>query len=189
MAKICGIDEAGRGALAGELVVAGCVFKPKFKKEIIKLGLSDSKKLTEQKREEIFLNLEKMSDYLVVYFRNTIVDKIGLSDCLRRALNVIKMHFNECDFIYDGNCDYGVKNIKTIVKADSSVPQVSAASIIAKVSRDRQMRRFDKIYPDFGYAKHKGYGVKAHIEALKQHGSNELTRLSFHLKALEKSLF
>ena len=116
MVKICGIDEAGRGALAGELVVAGCVFKSEFIDELLTIGLNDSKKLSEKGREKIFLKLEKMSDYLVVYFRNTIIDEIGLSECLRRALKVIKNHFKECDFIYDGNCDYGVKNIKTIIK-------------------------------------------------------------------------
>lgn len=189
MVKICGIDEAGRGALAGELVVVGCVFKPEFIDELLTIGLNDSKKLSEKGREKIFLKLEKMSDYLVVYFRNTIIDEIGLSECLRRALKVIKNHFKECDFIYDGNCDYGVKNIKTIIKADASILQVSAASIIAKVSRDRQMRSFDKIYPSFGYAKHKGYGVKAHVEALAKYGANDLTRKSFCVKNLEKNLF
>lgn len=189
MAEICGIDEAGRGALAGELVVAGCVFKTGFESEISSLGLGDSKKISESKREKIYDELIKFSHYTVVYFRNTIVDEIGLSQCLRRALEVIKFSFKDHDFIYDGNCDYGVKGITTLIKADAKIKQVSAASIIAKVSRDRQMRAWDKVFPSFGYAKHKGYGVKAHIEALNKFGSNELTRSSFHVKSMEKSLF
>ena len=83
----------------------------------------------------------------------------------------------------------GIDGIETMIKADAKIPQVSAASIIAKVSRDLQMCRFDSFYPNFGYAKHKGYGVKAHIEALQKYGPNELTRQSFRPKALEVSLF
>lgn len=189
MAEICGIDEAGRGALAGELVVAGCVFKTEFEEQILSLGLGDSKKISEQRREKIFDELVKFTYYKVVYFRNTIIDEIGLSACLRRALELMKFSFGAYEFIYDGNCDYGVKNINTIIKADAKIKQVSAASIIAKVSRDRQMRSFDQIYPEFGYAKHKGYGVKVHLQALNEFGSNELTRSSFHVKSMEKSLF
>lgn len=176
--RICGIDEAGRGALAGELVVAGCVFRD----DCSDLGLMDSKKLSETKREKIFDELIERSQYLVVYFRNTIVDKIGLSECLKRALIVIKSHFKGCEFIYDGNCNYGVNTINTLIKADSKIAQVSAASIIAKVSRDRQMRRFDALYPDFGYVKHKGYGTKDHLRALNKFGPNTLTRQSFRIK-------
>ena len=182
--KICGIDEAGRGALAGELVVAGCVFR----NDCTDLGLMDSKKLSESKREKIFDELIKRSEYLAVYFRNTIIDEIGLSECLKRALIVIKSHFKDCEFIYDGNCNYGVSAINTLIKADSKIPQVSAASIIAKVSRDRQMRKFDDIYPNFGYAKHKGYGTKDHLQALVKFGSNALTRQSFCVKS-QNSLF
>ncbi|MCR8678781.1 MULTISPECIES: ribonuclease HII [Campylobacter] len=185
MANICGVDEAGRGALAGELVVCGCAFNG----DTSELGLKDSKKLTPKAREKIYLNLVEKCEFITIYFNNKIIDEIGLSNCLRQALMVIKFHFKDHKIIYDGNCDYGIKGITTIVKADAKVPEVSAASIIAKVSRDMQMRSFDYLYPNFGYAKHKGYGVKAHIEALRKYGSNELTRLSFKPKALQSSLF
>lgn len=182
--SLCGIDEAGRGALAGELVVAACVFKG----DVSELGLNDSKKISEVRREKIFDKLIPKCEYLVVYFRNTIIDEIGLSACLARALKVIKSHFRGCEFIYDGNCDYGVSGIKTLIKADGKIAQVSAASIIAKVSRDRQMRRFDTLFPEFGYATHKGYGTKAHVEALAKFGANSLTRTSFRLHT-QRTLF
>ena len=145
--------------------------------------LDDSKKISEKKREEIFDIITRECDYIVVYFRNTIIDELGLSACLARALRVIKVHFKDCSFIYDGNCNYGVSGISTLVKADSKVAQVSAASIIAKVSRDRSMRAWGQKYPEFGYEIHKGYGTKAHQDALAKYGANELTRKSFKLKA------
>ncbi|MDY4450960.1 MAG: ribonuclease HII, partial [Campylobacter sp.] len=145
--------------------------------------LDDSKKISEKKREEIFDIITRKCDYIVVYFRNTIIDELGLSACLARALRVIKAHFKDCSFIYDGNCSYGVRGISTLVKADSLVAQVSAASIIAKVSRDRSMRAWGQKYPEFGYEIHKGYGTKAHQDALAKYGANELTRKSFKLKA------
>lgn len=176
--KICGIDEAGRGALAGELAIGACILKNNSLDEI----LDDSKKISEKKREEIFEEITKNSSYLVLFFNNKIIDEIGLSECFTRALKTIKNHFGTCEFIFDGNCNYKVEGIKTLIKADSKVKAVSAASILAKVSRDRQMRIFDTIYPDFGYAKHKGYGTKAHIDAISKFGENELTRKSFKLK-------
>ena len=185
MTKICGVDEAGRGALAGELVVCGCAFNA----DINELNLMDSKKLTPKKREEIYANLITKCNYITIYFNNKIIDKIGLSQCLRQALKVIKFHFDTHHIIYDGNCNYGISGIETMIKADAKVPQVSAASIIAKVSRDMQMEHFSTLYPNFGYEKHKGYGVKAHIEALQKYGTNELTRQSFKPKALQGSLF
>ncbi|MCI6694231.1 MAG: ribonuclease HII [Campylobacter sp.] len=180
LGRICGIDEAGRGALAGELAVAGCAFGVSFSEFNL---LDDSKKISEKKREEIFDIITRKCDYIVVYFRNTIIDELGLSACLARALRVIKAHFKDCSFIYDGNCSYGVRGISTLVKADSLVAQVSAASIIAKVSRDRSMRAWGQKYPEFGYEIHKGYGTKAHQDALAKYGANELTRKSFKLKA------
>lgn len=185
-AKICGIDEAGRGALAGELAVAGCVFKHDF--EFFDL-LNDSKKISEKKREIIFDKITPKCDYIVVYFRNTIIDELGLSACLARALQTIKAHFKGCSFIYDGNCTYGVDGISKLVKADAKIAQVSAASIIAKVSRDRSMRAWGQKYPDFGYEIHKGYGTLLHRKMLLTHGANELTRLSFKLKEQQENLF
>lgn len=185
-AKICGIDEAGRGALAGELAVAGCMFKHDF--EFFDL-LNDSKKISEKKREIIFDKITPKCDYIVVYFRNTIIDELGLSACLARALRAIKAHFKGCSFIYDGNCSYGVDGISKLVKADAKIAQVSAASIIAKVSRDRSMRAWGQKYPDFGYEIHKGYGTLLHRKMLLTHGANELTRLSFKLKEQQENLF
>ena len=176
LGRICGIDEAGRGALAGELAVAGCAFGASFSEFNL---LDDSNKISEKKREEIFDIITRKCDYIVVYFRNTIIDELGLSACLARALRVIKAHFKDFSFIYDGNCNYGVNGISTLVKADSKVAQVSAASIIAKVSRDRFMYEMDKKYPEYDFAKHKGYGTKLHYEKLREFGPCEIHRLSF----------
>lgn len=180
--KICGIDEAGRGALAGPMAIAACVLKQEIS------GLNDSKKLTAKMREKLFNQITQSSNYLIIYFSSAQIDKMGLSECLRRALNIFKEHFKTQNLIYDGNLDYGT-GIKTIIKADSKIAAVSAASIIAKVSRDNLMRAWDKIYPDYGYASHKGYGTLSHIKALKKYGQNELTRKSFHIKKCENSLF
>ena len=92
------------------------------------------------------------------------------------------MKIHEIIFSPTGGCNYGVSGISTLVKADSKVAQVSAASIIAKVSRDRSMRAWGQKYPEFGYEIHKGYGTKAHQDALAKYGVNELTRKSFKLK-------
>ncbi|QPH87055.1 ribonuclease HII [Campylobacter concisus] len=182
MAKICGIDEAGRGALAGPLNVAACVLN----KEIS--GLNDSKKLTAKKREELFKEIIKSSNFLIIYFSNVQIDELGLSECLRRALKIFKAHFKDFEIIYDGNLDYGV-GITTMIKADSKVSGVSAASILAKVSRDSLMKGWDKIYSKYGFSRHKGYGTKAHLEAIAKFGYSSLHRKSFVVKSFEKSLF
>lgn len=179
---ICGIDEAGRGALAGPMVVAGCVLFDKID------GLMDSKKLSEKKREILYSKITQNSRYLITYFSNKKIDTMGLSACLRLALLCFKRYFNDCEIIFDGNTDYQTK-IKTLIKADSKIDEVSAASILAKVSRDRLMNAYDTIYPKYGYKTHKGYGTKAHINAIKLYGLNQLSRNSFKLKQDEKSLF
>ncbi|MGG7048538.1 MULTISPECIES: ribonuclease HII [unclassified Campylobacter] len=180
--KICGIDEAGRGALAGPLVVAACVLDDEI------LGLNDSKKLTEKVREKLFEKIVKNSKFLIVYFSNSLVDELGLSECLRRALICFKYEFPDFSLLYDGNANYGT-GVQTMIKADGKVVEVSAASILAKVSRDRLMRLFDRKFPGYGYAKHKGYGTSLHMKALELLGQNELTRKSFKLKAKERTLF
>ena len=114
MAKICGIDEAGRGALAGPLSVAACVLNSEIS------GLNDSKKLTAKRREELFKEITKSSNFLIAYFSNVQIDELGLSECLRRALKLFKAHFESFEIIYDGNLDYGV-GITTMIKADSKV--------------------------------------------------------------------
>ncbi|AQW86724.1 ribonuclease HII [Campylobacter pinnipediorum subsp. caledonicus] len=180
--KICGIDEAGRGALAGDLVIAGCVLLKDIK------GLNDSKKLSPKKREELFDKIIKNSKYLIIYFSNSQIDELGLSKCLKSALMCFKRYFKDYELIFDGNTDYKT-NIKTIIKADSVIKEVSAASILAKVSRDKSMELLDNVYPNYGYKKHKGYGTKAHLEAIQKYGPTPLLRKSFKIKREEKSLF
>lgn len=180
--KICGIDEAGRGALAGPLAVAACVLKKDIE------GLNDSKKLSAKKRKELFNEITANSQFLIVYFSNHQIDELGLSECLRRALKLFKHHFAGCELLYDGNANYST-GVKTMIKADGKVAQVSAASILAKVSRDELMSAWGEIYPDYGYASHKGYGTKAHLAAIRNLGECELTRKSFIVKSFQPTLF
>lgn len=181
---ICGIDEAGRGCLAGDLVIAGCVLDKKIP------SLTDSKKLSPKKREELFELLQVDARFHIVKFSSKDVDLFGLSACLKKALENIKEKFKGCEFLYDGNTNFGVKGIDTLVKADAKVPEVSAASILAKVTRDKKMLEADKLYPLYGFASHKGYGTSFHIGKIKEYGYTPLHRKSFHIKSLrQKELF
>ena len=180
--QVCGIDEAGRGALAGPMAVAACVLNAGIS------GLNDSKKLTPKRRKELFHLITQNSRYLIVYFSNEQIDELGLSECLRRALRLFKAHFTGCEPLYDGNANYGT-GVKTMVGADGKVAQVSAASILAKVSRDALMRAWDGVHTGYGYAAHKGYGTKAHLDAIARLGDSPLQRRSFRVKSFERGLF
>lgn len=181
---LCGIDEAGRGCLAGPLVVAGCVLKQSVQ------GLNDSKKLSEKKREELYDILITKSEYMSVSFSSKEVDLMGLSSCIKKALLLIKKRFSSYELLFDGNTNFGVEGIKTLVKADSSVAEVSAASIIAKVLRDKKMKHYDTIYPMYGFLSHKGYGTKLHVKRIEEFGLSPIHRKSFKVKSLQtKSLF
>ncbi len=177
---LCGIDEAGRGCLAGDLVVAGCVLHVKIKE------LNDSKKLTAKKREELFGIIVKKSDYKIVTFSSEEVDNKGLSTCLKTAISQIQKHFKDCEILMDGNTNFGVNGVKTLIKADSKVPEVSAASILAKVTRDRNILKYDKLYPQYGFSKHKGYGTKLHVEKIKQFGYCPIHRKTFKIKSIHQ---
>jgi len=178
MPKLCGIDEAGRGPLAGDLVIAGVVLD----KEID--GLMDSKKLTEKKREMLYEIIIKNSQYLIVSFSPKQIDKKGLSLCLNEGLEKIKNELTADIYLFDGNQTFGVLGVTTLVKADTKVAEVSASSILAKVTHDRAIIEASKKYPLYGFEKHKGYGTKAHILAIKEHGYCNIHRRSFKIKTL-----
>ena len=181
---LCGIDEAGRGCLAGPLVVAGAILKEPV------LGLNDSKQLSEKQREAYFEILQNKAEFKIVFCDHIMVDTKGLSACLKYAIETIKSHFNGHDILMDGNCNFGVSGITTMVKADAKVPEVSAASILAKVSRDRYMCEISSRYPHYEFEKHKGYGSALHVEKIKAFGYCEIHRKSFKLKSLSQpSLF
>ena len=177
---LCGIDEAGRGPIAGPLVVAGAVLL----EEII--GLNDSKVLSEKKREKLFDEIIIKSKYHIVFTDTKTIDEKGLSFCLKNSIIEIMENLkNDCDsFLMDGNTTFGISSLTCKIKADASVPQVSAASILAKVSRDKYMLNISKDFPNYDFAKHKGYGTKTHVEAIKQFGRSSEHRYSFKLKAL-----
>lgn len=181
--KLVGIDEAGRGALAGCLCVGACVLNGEIS------GIKDSKTLSHKRRLNLAAQIRANSHYLILCFSNAQIDENGLSWCLKTALIAIKRHFADCEFLFDGNTNFGVSGIKTLVKADSKVAAVSAASILAKVTRDLMMINLSTKYPKYDFATHKGYASKAHIEAIAKFGLSKIHRKSFHLKELEKGLF
>ncbi len=146
---LCGIDEAGRGPLAGSLVMAGVVLKNPVE------GLMDSKKLTEKKREALYPLVIENSEYHIVSFSAQEVDELGISKCLHQGLQSIQKHLPNVEYLFDGNSTFGVDNITTMVKADDKIAEVSAASILAKVTRDREIIEQAKLYPEYGFEKHK----------------------------------
>lgn len=177
--KLCGIDEAGRGCIAGSLVMAGVVLTAEVK------GLMDSKKLTEKKREALYPLIIKNSEYHIISFSAAQVDELGISKCLHQGLQSIQKHLPNVDYLFDGNSTFGVKNIGTMVKADDRIVEVSAASILAKVTRDREIVLLSTEYPEYGFEKHKGYGTKAHMEALAKYDRCPVHRKTFRVKVLD----
>jgi len=137
--QLCGIDEAGRGPLAGSLVVAGVALTQQID------GLTDSKKLSQKRREILYPQIIDNSIYHIVIFSAKSVDEIGLSKCISIALLEIKSVMSGYRYLFDGNSSFGVDGIDTMIKADTQIDEVSAASILAKVTHDREMDEIDKL--------------------------------------------
>jgi len=189
--EICGIDEAGRGPIAGPLVFAGCILSKKCKvknEEWFKI-LTDSKKLSAKKREELFEIIKKNSIYHIVFKSNKEIDEKGLSKCIKESLIEIKTTLKAQKYLFDGNSNFGVDGIETIIKGDEKIKEISAASILAKVSRDRFMIKISKKYPKYNFDKHKGYITKEHKILIDKYGFCEIHRRSYKLKPSTPSLF
>jgi ribonuclease HII len=180
---LCGIDEAGRGPLAGDLVIAGCILNRFID------GLNDSKKLSEKKRESLYEAITKNSTYHIVKFSAKEIDELGISICLKRGLQEIIKNLPCQEYLFDGNSNFGIAGLPTMIKADGKVAEVSAASILAKVTHDRDIMELAKKYPQYQLEKHKGYGTALHIEMIMKHGYSEIHRKSYKLKALAPRLF
>ena len=180
MKRLCGIDEAGRGPLAGPLVMAGVVLETPVE------GLDDSKRLGEAKREALYDLIVAENPHHIVLFEAREIDERGLGACLAAGLREIVAALDADDHLFDGNTTFGVPGLRCQVKADLHVPEVSAASILAKVTRDRIMVEMAKRYPGYGFENHKGYGTKAHVEAIERLGLCPIHRKSFRVKSLEQ---
>lgn len=177
---IAGVDEAGRGPLAGPVCVAA-VIMPYDKNEIIE-EINDSKKLTEKKREKLFdLIIEKAISYKIVLINEKIIDEINILNAtklgMKQAIEGLSVK-PELVLIDAVPLDLNIKN-ESIIKGDAKCYNIAAASILAKVTRDRLMVELDQKYPNYNFKKHKGYGTKEHIENLKKFGKCEIHRNSF----------
>lgn len=180
---LCGIDEAGRGPIAGPMVVAGAIIKKRIQ------GLDDSKVLSEKKREALFDEIKQKCDYHIVFTSAKTIDEKGISACLKNSIKEIMDTLKDKadEFLMDGNTSFGITTLQHKIKADATVKEVSAASVLAKVSRDRYMVQIAPSYPQYDFEKHKGYGTKAHVDKIKLHGRCEQHRHSFKLKALDEA--
>lgn len=176
---VCGIDEAGRGPLAGPVCAAAVILPEGCEIE----GINDSKKLTEKKREALYdVIIEKALAYGIATADEKEIDEINILQATYLAMNraVQKLSIKPDMALVDGNRDpkLGVPT-QTIVKGDARSMSIAAASILAKVTRDRFMLEMDEKYPQYQFAKHKGYGTKLHYEMLAQYGPSEIHRMTF----------
>lgn len=177
---VCGVDEAGRGPLAGPVCAAAVILPVNCEIE----GLNDSKKISEKKREALFdIIKEKAIAYSIAFGSLEEIEEYNILEATYIAMNrAIEGLETKADFaLIDGNrVPKGITiPCETVVKGDAKSCSIAAASILAKVTRDRLMLEYDKMYPEYLFAQHKGYGTKAHYEAIKQHGVCEIHRLSF----------
>ncbi len=179
---VAGIDEAGRGPLAGPVVAAACILDP----EVKILGLDDSKKLSEKKREELFVQIkEKALAYAVCEVDAQTIDEINILNATKKAMltcvkelesnghkpdvlliDAVKLEGTDCEVI-------------PIIKGDAKSDSIAAASVLAKVTRDHIMQEMDDVYPGYGFAKHKGYGTKDHYAGIREKGMCPIHRRTF----------
>lgn len=176
---VCGVDEAGRGPLCGP-VVAAAVILPKD--EYIE-GVNDSKKLTEKKREKLYDDIMMKAVAVGIGISDVdVIEKVNILNATKLAMKqaIEKLSIKPDYVLIDGNqmIDINIK-AETVVSGDAKSESIAAASIIAKVTRDRMLIEFDKKYPEYGFAKHKGYGTKSHIEAIQKYGLTDIHRPSF----------
>lgn len=184
---ICGIDEAGRGPLAGPVVVAAVIMP----KDSMIEGVNDSKKVSEKKREKLYeLIIEEAISYSVGIVDQNEIDRINILNATKAGLTeaVRTLKVKPELILVDAltNIDTCGVPYHSIIKGDAKSYSIAAASIIAKVTRDRIMREWDKVYPQYGFEKHKGYGTAAHISAIKENGLCPLHRLSFVKNIINK---
>ncbi len=181
---IAGVDEAGRGPLAGPVYAAAVILPEGMLIE----GINDSKKLSEKKREELFdVICEKALAYCIAEVSHTRIDEINILNATFEAMNkaVNGLNIRPDYVLIDGNRIKGMEiPHETVVKGDAKSISIAAASILAKVSRDRVMYEMAKQYPLYGFDKHKGYGTKAHCDAILKYGACEIHRRSFLKKIL-----
>lgn len=177
--SICGIDEAGRGPLAGDVYAAAVIFRPGT---VIK-GLNDSKKLTEKKREQLYDEIiAKAEAYCVATASVAEIDRVNILQAtflaMKRAYDGLGLTADAV--LVDGNRKpFGGDEVTTVVKGDGTSASIAAASILAKVSRDRYMKKLAEEYPQYQFEKHKGYGTKLHYEMLEKYGISDVHRRTF----------
>lgn len=184
-AVVCGVDEAGRGPLCGPVVAAACVLPP----NVVPEGLNDSKKLTPKKRELLFDRIRECAlAYCIAEASVEEIDAMNILEAdllaMRRAIDGLGI---PADFaLIDGNIarDFQIP-ARAVIGGDAISPSIAAASILAKVTRDRQCEELDRLYPQYGIAKHKGYGTKAHMDALREYGPSPIHRKQF-IRFLDK---
>lgn len=181
---VCGIDEAGRGPLAGPVVAAAVILAPGTELP----GVNDSKKLSEKKREALFDYIkENALAYSIGRASEQEIDEINILQAtflaMRRAVEALSVPAGYA--LVDGNRIQGLDiPAQCVIGGDGKVLSIAAASILAKVTRDREMRELAKQYPEYGFEKHKGYGTKAHYQAIEEHGICPIHRKTFLKKVL-----
>ena len=178
--KICGIDEAGRGPLAGPVVVSAVIMPNDSMIE----GVNDSKKVSEKKREKLYDDITNSAiAWGVAIIDQKEIDDINILNATKKGLTQALLGLSEKPDIILVDALTGIDTLgipyQSIIKGDAKSYSIAAASIIAKVTRDRIMREWDEIYPEYGFEKHKGYGTKAHIEVIKNNGICPIHRRSF----------
>jgi len=185
---VAGVDEAGRGPLAGPVVAAAVIFP----KEFILDGVDDSKKLSARKREELFIMISQQAISIGIgIIDHKVIDRINILKAthaaMRRALENLTI---KPDYVLvDGNTfNHDTLRFQNIIGGDAKSFTIAAASIIAKVTRDRLMCELDICFPQYGFARHKGYGTPQHIEAIRTFGICEIHRKSFHPSSLQGEL-
>ncbi len=178
--SICGIDEAGRGPLAGPVVVAGVIMPQNSMIE----GINDSKKVSEKKREKLYdLIIEEAISYSVAIIGQDVIDDINILNATKSGVTKVvdELEVKPDLIIVDALTHINTRGIpyESIIKGDAKCYNIAAASILAKVTRDRIMREWDEVYPQYGFISHKGYGTAKHIAAIKEYGLCPIHRKTF----------
>ncbi len=186
---LCGVDEAGRGPIAGPVVAAAVIFSD----DVYIEGVYDSKKVTHKRREELYDEITSQAlCWGVGIIDNRQIDELNILNATKEAMNLAISRLKEVPgvIIADGNFYFNpIAEVRNVIKADEKSFSVAAASIIAKVTRDRIMCEYENRFPNYSFSHHKGYGTQSHIEEIIEFGYTEIHRRTFKLKAVQGELF